>query len=111
MHDRGAAVLHRVTAGGVTLVWGQRGVRRDQMHGVRRHVQLFRRDLDQRGLDALSQFRLAGKDGDRAVGVDPDPGIEHGGFIEAARERCRPGWRGASVLSFTRLLRQASVFE
>ena len=48
-------------------------------------LELLGGDLDQRGPDALAELRLAGEDGDRAVGVDADPGVEEARVVEAAR--------------------------
>jgi hypothetical protein len=49
-------------------------------------LQLFRGDLDDGGLHALPELRLAGEHGDLALGVDPDPGVEEGLAREASGE-------------------------
>src|SRR5581483_12116694 len=41
-------------------------------------VELFGRNLLERGLETLAEFGLAGKRRDAAVGIDADPGIEIG---------------------------------
>ena len=73
---RRCAVLHRVTAGGVALVHRAPGVGCNEFDAVERHIEFFRRHLDQRGLDALSEFGLSGEHGDASLRIDLDPGVE-----------------------------------
>src|SRR5881397_3545277 len=70
---RGAAVLDREAAGGLTLVRGARGVAADDLDALEVHVQLVGGDLRQRGADALAQLDLAGEDRHGAVRVDAKP--------------------------------------
>ena len=56
---------------------------------VERQIEFFRRDLRQRGEDALAEFDLAGEDGDGAVRIDAQPGIEPAVARQAARAAAR----------------------
>ncbi len=84
--DRRAAVLHRLTAGGEALVGRPSGVGGDQFDLAGRDLQLLGRHLEERGADTLAELGLAREDGDAAIGVDPDPGIEEGHVVEATRQ-------------------------
>jgi hypothetical protein len=88
--DRGGGILHRVAAGGVALVGGQLGVGGDQAQDRRIEAELLRGDLDQRRLDPLAEFGLAGEHRDAAVRIEADPGIDPRRLGEAAGQR-RPG--------------------
>ena len=93
--DRGAAVLHRMAAGGVAFIRGQAGIGRDDLQRCKGNVEFFGRDLLERGLEALAEFGLAGEHGDAAVGIDPDPGIEKWRRRQAAgRVSARAGAAG-----------------
>ena len=62
--QRRAAVLDRLAAGGHALRSGVRAVSPEIIAmRVERQIELFGRDLRQRGQDALPQFDLAGEDG------------------------------------------------
>jgi hypothetical protein len=82
-----AAVLNGVAAGGVTLIHSPARVRGDEAHLFKRNFELFGHHLQQCGLDALSQLRLACECGDAAVGIDPDPGIQQRSPCQAAGKR------------------------
>jgi hypothetical protein len=86
IEDGSAAVLHRLAAGGVAFVRRRRRVRGDQPHPRRVDDKFLRCHLDQRRLDALPEFHLAGEYGDAAVRVDPDPRVEHRLVLETARK-------------------------
>ena len=93
VHDRGAAVLHRLAARGIALVGGLRGIGCDQLDRRDRNRQLLGGNLDQRRLDALTDLRLACEDGDDALGIDPHPGVEHRrGAQRAGQWRRRRRW-------------------
>jgi len=98
IHDRGAAVLHRMAAGGVAFVRGQRRIGRDEADHARRDDQFLGRQLDEGGLQSLAQFGLAGEDGDVAAAADPDPGIEHRIFGKIARQSGPSRRRRSGVL-------------
>ena len=85
--QRRAGVLHRLRARGHALVRRAPGVARDNRDARERQVELFRRDLPQRREDALAELHLAGEHRRAAVGIDPDPGIEHPVAAEAAWQR------------------------
>jgi hypothetical protein len=78
MQDRGAAVLHRMAAGGVALVRREFGIGGNDLQRLEGHAQLFGGDLLERGLEALAELRLAGESRDAAVGIEADPGVEIG---------------------------------
>ncbi len=61
-----------------------------------RHIELLGRDLRERGHDALAELDLAGEHGDRAVGVDADPGIEHAVGLRGCRAAAPRSWPSAS---------------
>jgi hypothetical protein len=90
VHDRGAAVLHRMAAGRIALVGGAARIGRHDRHAGGVDAELFGRDLDQRRLDPLPELGLAGEHRDLAVRVDADPGVEHGSLVEAAGQLGRP---------------------
>src|SRR4029077_8512175 len=81
----GAAVLHGMAAGGVTLVGGKPRIGGDHFQGVKGNVQFFGGDLLKRGLKTLTEFGLAGEGRDAAVGVDANPGVEVWRGCETAR--------------------------
>ncbi len=89
--DRGAAVLHRVAAGGVAFIGGAACIGRDHLQRCEGNVELFGGDLLKRRLETLTEFDLAGEDRDAAVGVDANPGIEERRRCEAARRFRRRG--------------------
>ncbi len=89
VHDRRAAVLHGMAAGGIAFVRGQRRVGGDKRDAVEIDVELFRGDLHERSLDALAELGFAGEDRDRPVCVDADPGVEIRRLLKAAGERRR----------------------
>jgi hypothetical protein len=64
--DRNPAVVRRVAAGGVAFIGGQFGVRGDYLQRSEDDIELLGGDLLERGLEALSQFRLAGEDRDES---------------------------------------------
>ena len=78
-----------MAAGGVAFVGGAAGIGGDDLDRLEGNIELFGGDLQERGLDALAEFDLAGEDRDRAVGVDADPGVEIGRSCEAARRLWR----------------------
>ena len=66
LQDRGAAVLHRMAAGGVAFVRRCSSVSAvTSFSDAKGNVELFGGDLLERGLDALSEFGLAGEHRDR----------------------------------------------
>ena len=76
---------------------GVRAVSPEIMTMLRRlHAELFRRDLRQRGEDALAELDLAGEDGGGAVGIDAQPGIEHAVARKAAGQRARAARRAGA---------------
>ncbi len=83
--DRGAAVLHRMTAGSITLIGGELRVGGDDLQRRKGNVEFFSRDLLERGLEPLAELNLASEYRDRAIGIDPDPGIEIWRRREASR--------------------------
>ena len=82
-------ILHGVAAGGVTLIGVGAVSAVTSLMRLESDVELFRGDLLERRLDALAELGFAGEDGDRAVGVDADPGIQIGRLLKAARKRRR----------------------
>ncbi len=60
------------------------GVAGDHRDARERQVELFGRDLRERGQDALAELDLAGEDGGGAVGIDAEPGVEHAIVLQAA---------------------------
>jgi hypothetical protein len=60
-------------------------VRGDEAYALERNVELLRGNLDDRGLDALPQLRLAGEHRHAVGGVDADPCVEVWRFFEAAQ--------------------------
>jgi hypothetical protein len=86
MHDGGAAVLHRMAAGGISFIRALRRVGCYQADLRRLNVQLFSRHLDECRFDSLTEFGLAGEYGNVAGGIDADPGIQHRIVVEAARQ-------------------------
>src|SRR5262249_34404807 len=91
--NRSAAILHGMTARGVTLVRGECCVGRDEVNGLGRDREFLGGDLSEGRLDALPELALAGEDRDRAALVDANPRIELRITLEAAGQ-----------LLFTRLL-------
>ena len=98
MADRRSAVLHGLASGREPLVGRAAGVGCHQFDVDRFHIKFFGRHLKKRSTDALPQLRLAGKDGDCPVRIDPDPGVEETVVVETARQFRRLGGttRGAS---------------
>ena len=99
--DGGAALGHRVAAGGEAFVGGPAGVGGDQLDLLRRDAELLGRHHGEGGAEALAELRLAGEDGDLALRADADPGIEHRGVGERAGE----------LLGLGRLLRGSEAAE
>ena len=95
--QRRAAVLDRLTAGGLPLVGRQRGVGRKDLHPRRREIELLGGDLPERGQDALPELDLAGVDRGVAVAADPDPGLQRTIVVEAARQPRRLPWARSSA--------------
>jgi hypothetical protein len=56
----------------------------DDLQRRKGNVEFFSRDLLEGGLETLTELSLAGECRDRAVGIDPDPGIEIGRRREAS---------------------------
>src|SRR5206468_11794955 len=75
--NRRGAVLHRLTARGISLVRRSARIRGDELDASGLDDKLFGRNLDQRGFDALSELRLAGEHSDAAIGIHAYPRIEH----------------------------------
>ena len=99
MLDGGAAVLHRMAAGGIAFVRGELCIGRNERDPADIDGQFFGGDLYERGFYALPQFRLARKYGDVARAVDAYPGIEHRLILEAAGKRpFRRRGRGIAVV-------------
>ena len=84
IEDGRAAVLHRMAARGDALVGRACGIGGYKLDAGWRHRKLVRRNLDQRRLQSLAEFRLAREHRDMSVGVDADPRIEQGEFVEVA---------------------------
>src|ERR1035438_7150624 len=59
--DCDAAVLHRMTAGGVTFVGGKLRIGGDDLQRSKGDIKFFRRDLLKGGLESLTEFDLAGE--------------------------------------------------
>jgi len=74
--QRRTAVLDRLATGGLSLVRRLPGVAGDHLDAGQRQIELFGRDLRERGDDALPQLHLAGENGRGAVGIDADPPVE-----------------------------------
>ena len=108
IHDRGAAVLHRIAARGVALVGRARCVSGDQPDACRADDELFRGELNERRLDALPELDLAGKDGDGSVRVDANPGVEQRRVLEASRKNRRPDFLRSLRGSLARQQREAN---
>src|SRR5262245_46489009 len=70
----------------MTLVRSAAGVARDHLDPRQRQIELFRRDLRERGEDALPQFHLARENGGAALGIDADPSIEPAVVLQASGE-------------------------
>ncbi len=83
--NRGPAVLNRMTARRVAFVRCAARVGGDELNVQGQHFQLFRRDLNQRRLDALTELRFAGEHRDRAVRVDANPRVEVRRGLQASR--------------------------
>jgi len=98
VQDRRPAVLHGMAAGGEALVGRASGVGGDQIQAGRRHVELLGGNLEQRGLETLPKLRLAGEHLDTAIRRDPDPRIEFGRFLQAARQRRGAAGRRGTAL-------------
>ena len=73
MAQRGARILHRQAARGHRLVGTHRRRRAHHAHLRERNIELFRRDLRQRGQDALADLDLAREHLDVSIGVEPEP--------------------------------------
>ena len=69
-----AAVLDAGRAGGAALVHARFGVAHEHADALERHVELFRHDLADRGIETLRHVGLAEEGGDRAVGIHRDVG-------------------------------------
>jgi hypothetical protein len=82
-----AAVRDGVTAGGQAFVGGEAGVGGEKVDQRRRHVQLLRRDLQQGGAHAGTEFHLAGEHRHLAVRRDLDPRVEQRVRLQAAGEQ------------------------
>ena len=89
--QRQPAVLDRLAAGGQALVGRLAGVAGDHREPRERQVELLRRDLRERGQDALAEFDLAGEHRRGAVGVDAEPGIEPAVALQAAGQAAAAG--------------------
>jgi len=80
------AVFDRLAAGGETLVRRRARIARDHAHAREREAELLGGDLGKGGEHALAELDLAGHHRDRAVGIDAEPGVEHGVLGKAARQ-------------------------
>ena len=85
-----------MAAGSIAFIGGELRVGGDDLQRREGNVEFFSRDLLEGGLETLAEFGLAGEYRDRAVGIDPDPGIEIGRRREASgrfwrRRRGRSG--------------------
>src|SRR5262245_52928222 len=67
----------------MTLVRSAAGVARDHLDPRQRQVELFRRDLRERGEDALPQLHLTRENGGATVGIDTDPSIQSAVLLQA----------------------------
>ena len=79
-----------MAAGSIAFIGGAAGIGGDDRQRCKGHVEFFGGDLLKRGLEALTEFGLAGEHGDAAVGVDANPGIEERRLVEAARQASAP---------------------
>jgi hypothetical protein len=84
--DRSARILHRMTCRRISLVRRAARIGRHLRERLERHFQFLSRDLKQRGLEALSEFSLAGQDCNRACGIYAYPGVYPRRVVEAARQ-------------------------
>ena len=82
--QRCAAVLDRLTAGRHAFVGREGGVAGNHFDALQVDVKFVGDDLCQRRGDALAQLDLAGEHGDRAIGVDRQPAVEHAVVLQAA---------------------------
>jgi len=82
---RHGAAFNRTAAGGIRFVRRAAGVGGDERDRTRLDDELFRGDLQQRGLDALAQLGLAGEHGDAAIGGNANPRVERRLALEGAR--------------------------
>jgi len=98
VQDRRSAVLHGMAAGREALVGRASGVGGNQVQAEWRDIELLGGDLEQRGLQALPKLRLAGEHLDTAIRRDPDPRIEFGRFLQAARQRRGAAGRWGTAL-------------
>jgi hypothetical protein len=80
-----------MAAGRIALVRCARSIGRDQPQAIDRQGEFLGGDLQQRRLDALSQFGFARENRNAAVTAEPDPGIEIGIDGEAAGQARRRG--------------------
>ena len=71
--QRGTRLLHRQAARGRRLVGTHQSRRAHHAHLRERNIELFRRDLRQRGEDTLADLDLAREHFDVAIGVEPEP--------------------------------------
>ena len=72
------AVFDRLAARREALVRRRPRIARDHAHAREREAELLGGDLGKGGQDALAELDLAGHHRDRAVGIDAEPGVEHG---------------------------------
>ena len=79
-----AAAFYRQAAGGHTFVGRARGISGHHVDALVSDIQFVGGDLRQRGQNALTDFTLAGVDGDAAVSVDAYPAVEHAVVVQAA---------------------------
>ncbi len=93
--DRRPAVGQRHAAGGDPLVGAVLCVGGPHDDAGQAHVELLRGYPCHRAGDALAELRLARRDGDRRLVVDPDPGVEVGVALQARREGRHPRSRAA----------------
>ena len=85
-----AALLDAVGAGRAALIGRQRGVALDQLDAVDRQAEFFSHDLAQGDAQSLTKIDLAAEQGDGAVRVHVEEGIDLLG-IEHARSGALSG--------------------
>ena len=96
---RGAAVLQRMTAGGVLLIRRQPEYPPSPTEAVRASTLSSSAATLVLSVDALPELGLAGEHGNLAVCIDTNPSVKVGRFRQASGQRCRLRRRPAATAS------------
>ena len=99
--QRDAGFLDRAAARSHALVGTARSIGRRKSHAFECDVEFIGDHLHQHREYALADLDLARENGDRAVGVEPQPAVEHAVVLEAARQLARCSSRSAHAASPT----------